>query len=253
MNNIKISFIIITWNGLHYMRDLLESMTEVMERKNVEVIVVDNGSSDGTPSFIRQKYHNTILIELPQNKGVAFARNRGLEIARGQYLFIIDNDMIMNTHTIDGMIDYMENNPQVGICGCKLVFKNGVTQESCKSYPGFILKAKRLLHIGVSHFNYHNKMDSPEPFEVVYLIGACQLLRREAYTQTGALDEEIFYGPEDCDYCLRVHNNGWKIMYIPQYKLIHYCQRMTNTRPFSKMGLHHIFGLLYLYWKYKHI
>lgn len=244
----KISFVIITWNGLNYIKDLLISMENLMANPDYEIIVVDNGSEDDTIAYIKKKYSNILLIELPYNKGVAYARNRGMQVSKGDYIYIVDNDMLMKDEVVYGLYDFMERNTDVGICGCKLLSKDGSPMESCKKYPGFIYKLKRFLRIDKSGYAY--KLEG-KPFDVVYLIGACQFIRRDVFDQIGLLDEKIFYGPEDCDYCLRANQKGWRIVFLPQYSLIHYCQRMTNVRPFSKMGIRHIKGLLYLYWKYK--
>lgn len=251
MPAIKTSFIIITWNGLHFVRKLLESMGNILYRDDVEVILVDNGSEDGTPSFIRQAYPRVVLLELSSNKGVAYARNRGLEVAHGEYLCIVDNDVIMKEEVFDAMLAYMDAHPEVGLCSCRLNYADGTIQESCKIYPGFFHKVANLLKIN-RNYSYAHQMYG-EPFEPVYVIGAFQWIRRQAYEQVGLLDEKIFYGPEDCDYCLRIRKAGWHIMYLPQYQLIHYCQRMTNHHPFSLMGLRHIWGLMYLYCKYRRI
>lgn len=248
---IKTSFIVITWNGLHYIRSLFDSMRPILEREDIELVLIDNGSEDGTADYVRKFFPKIILLELPSNKGVAYARNRGMEICTGQYIFFLDNDMIIDCDVIDHMIDYMDKNPDVGLAGCKLRYGDGAIQESCKTYPGFIHKFKNLFHIGKLGYSYAEQMCGNEPFEPVYVIGACQLFRREAYEQVGNLDENIFYGPEDCDFCMRIKSKGWRIMYLPQYTLIHYCQRMTYEHPFTKMGIHHILGLLYFYWKNK--
>lgn len=251
MNEIKVSFVIITWNGLHYIHNLLKSMTHILERDDVEVILVDNGSQDGTSSYVRSIYPKVLLMELSSNKGVAYARNRGMEVARGEYICILDNDVIMKDEVFDGVLEYMEKHPDVGLSACALHYEDGAMQESCKKYPGFFYKLANLLKLR-SGYSYADKMHG-EPFEPVYVIGAFQWFRHSVLDQVGLLDEHIFYGPEDCDFCMRVHAAGWKVMYLPQYSLLHYCQRMTSHRPFTQMGIRHIFGLFYLYWKYKRL
>ena len=86
-----------------------------------------------------------------------------------------------------------------------------------------------------------------EPF---YVIGACQMIRREAFEQVGYLDEAIFYGPEDADFCQRLRQAGWQIKYLPQYSIIHTYYRHTRHHPLSRLGMHHIRGLLHFYNKY---
>lgn len=250
MNTVKISYIIITWNGLSFIRNLLSSMLHQLEREDVEVIIVDNHSTDGTLDYLKETYPSLQPICLPENKGVAFARNIALQKARGEYLFIVDNDICITDEAVEGMERYFDNHPEAGICGCKLLSADGEAQESCKPYPGIRAKMRSVFCPSAQAF-YRQQMEGTEPFEPIYLIGACQMIRREAYEKTGALDEQIFYGPEDCDYCLRVRQNGWKVIYIPTLTMTHYCQRRTRTNPFSRLGWRHFKALLYFYRKYR--
>jgi GT2 family glycosyltransferase len=90
-----------------------------------------------------------------------------------------------------------------------------------------------------------------EIMKVDYLIGACQMIRRETLEEVGLLDENIFYGPEDVDFCLRVYQHGWNVYYFPHTKIIHYEQRLTKKKYLSSLSLRHLKGLIYLYWKYQ--
>ena len=250
---IKTSYIIITWNGRLLLQNLLLSMENQLKRTDIEVIVVDNGSTDGTVEWIQQNYPTIHLILLAENKGVAYARNRALEAAKGQYLLIIDNDIYLTDEAVRGLEDYMDAHPEVGLSGCKLLYPSGELQESCKPYPGIIQKIKHVLFPASSSMTYTEQIQRGEPFEPVYLIGACHMVRAKVYREIGPLDEHIFYGPEDCDYCIRVRERGYKVVYIPSLSMIHHCQRKTTTRPFSKLGREHIKALLYFYWKHKRL
>ena len=250
---IKVSYIIITWNGKQLLNDLLHSMQRQLKRSDVEVIVVDNGSTDGTKEWLSTSYPQIHLINLSTNKGVAYARNRAMEKAKGKYLFILDNDIQITDAAVEGMELFMDDNPNVGIVGCRLVFPNGKIQESCKPYPGLKQKFHHLLCPDSTSFTYEKRIREAKPFEPEYIIGACQMIRDTAHKQVGALDEHIFYGPEDCDYCIRLRADGWKVIYLPQYTMVHHCQRKTNHRPLSTLGRLHIKALLYFYWKHKRL
>lgn len=250
MKSMKITYIIITWNGLSFMRDLLHSMQRQLARKDVEVIIVDNHSTDGTLDFLRQSYPGLDLICLPENKGVAFARNIALSKAQGKYLLIVDNDICITDTAVETMEAYLDTHPEAGMCGCKLVSPTGEVQESCKPYPGIRAKMCNMLRPHAP-FTYQQQIERNEPFEPVYLIGACQMIRKEVYDTIGPLDEHIFYGPEDCDYCLRVRQAGWKVVYLPQVSMVHYCQRRTHANPFTKLGWAHLKALLYFYRKHR--
>ena len=216
-----LSVILITWNGRKLLSNCLKSMSFLLQREDVEVIVVDNGSEDGTIHFLHDKYPDITAISLDKNRGVAYARNRALERANGEYL-------------------------------CRLVDADGLLQESCKRYPGLGEKVKNILHRRGYRYAYGlEKMK--KRFEPEYLIGACQLIRRDAYEAAGPLDEKIFYGPEDADFCLRVKKAGFSLAYVPEFTVLHHCQRMSRSRILSPIGLKHIEGLVHLYFKYKRL
>lgn len=246
----KISYIIITWNGLSLLQDLIHSLANQIQRADVEVLVVDNGSTDGTREWLKGQAGIRVILQT-ENRGVAAARNIAMRQARGEYLFILDNDIIANDEALQVLESYMDTHPQTGIAATALQLADGTLQESCKAYPGIGQKVKNILHRGKFSFYYARELAAGVPFEPVYVIGACQMIRRATYEQIGELDEHIFYGPEDCDYCLRAHNKGWKVVYLPSTTMIHHCQRKTNTNPFTRLGMYHMKGLLYFYRKHR--
>ena len=140
-----LSVILITWNGRELLAECLKSMAFLMARADVEIFVVDNGSEDGTVDFLRNRYPAVKVIPLGSNYGVAYARNRALERACGRYLWILDNDTEINPDVFYGMLHYMEEHPDVGLAGCRLIDADGLVQESCKRYPGIGEKIRNLL------------------------------------------------------------------------------------------------------------
>lgn len=248
---IRLSIIIITWNGKEKLRQCLKSIASLKKRPDVEFILIDNGSTDGTQAMIESEFPYVKYRHLNTNRGVSYARNRGLERARGRFMMILDNDTIASSQAIEGMEYFMEKHPEYGLCGCRLTDPDGTPQDNCKKYPGITEKVKNILHRHSSRYSYPNLMNNV--FEPEYLIGACQFFRREAYLEAGPLDENIFYGPEDADFCLRIRKKGWKICYLPQFSIIHLCQRSTNRNLLSGLALKHIFALFYFYAKHRRI
>lgn len=247
---IRLSVIIITWNQLSYLQECLHSLHPVMRREDVEVIIVDNGSNDGTDQYLARNYPQVRLHVNACNKGVAYARNRGLELSKGSKILFLDNDTIVNENAISGLEAYLDEHPQVGLCACRLVDGNNRIQDSFKPFPGLWLKVKNVLRIT----GHVPDLQIPtSPFEPVYVIGACQMIRREVIDCIGLLDERIFYGPEDADYCLRIVAHGWKVVYLPQYMIIHHWRRATNKKLFSRLAWKHFCALCYFYAKYKRI
>lgn len=255
----QLSVVLICWNSLSYLREALASLQKTVQAAtDSEIIVIDNGSVDGTELFIAQNYPNITYQRLPQNRGVAYARNRGIERASGEYIWLLDDDTIANREALATMLDYMQHHPQCGICGCRLMCDNGETQQSYKPYPGLNIKIRNvlrsLLHCsGYPSDPYAKEISTGKPFEPTYIIGACQLIRREVIEQVGQLDENIFYGPEDADFCIRTRQQGWHIAYLPQAGIIHHWKRITNRNLFGSIARKHTAALIYFYRKHRKI
>lgn len=246
-----LSIVLISWNGGSLLKRCLQSLNFLGEYTS-EIIVVDNGSVDGTAEMVKTEFPRVQLLRLSKNKGVSYARNRALERAKGRYIWILDNDTVVSKETTDGMLSYMEQHPQCGLCACRLIDANGLVQESCKVYPGLGQKVLNLLH-GAGYRYVYGAKRMEQPFEPDYLIGACQMVRREAFEAVGLLDEHIFYGPEDADFCLRIRRQGWFLQYLPQFSILHNCQRATHRKLFSRLAFSHVVSLFYFYFKHKRL
>ena len=246
----QLSIIILTWNQLDTTRRCLESLRTFVADADTEIIVVDNGSRDGTASWLMQTYPQVRLVINSKNQGVAYARNRAIEKAQGRYILILDNDTVSNDEAIYGMMHYMDQHPQVGLCACRLTDVDGVVQESFKPFPSLSIKMRNVL--GGSQMATSIEVPG-NPIEPVYVLGACQMLRKSVLYKVGLLDENIFYGPEDADYCLRIAGEGFKVVYLPQYSIVHLWRRATNRQLFSLLAWKHFCGLCYFYIKHKRI
>lgn len=244
----QLSIIIISWNSLPHLKACLSSLAYLRGKSDTEIIWVDNGSKDGALKYVKENYPQIQTLVLPQNRGVAYARNRGIEKASGKYILLLDDDTVANQNAIYGMTAYMNFHPETGICGCRLTNTRNEVQKSDKTFPGVGVKCRNLWN-SFSRRKRKNKIPFAE-YEPEYLIGACQMIRREVFEATGLLDENIFYGPEDADFCLRARNNGFSIIYLPQFSIIHHWKRVTNRNIFSRLALSHIRALFYFYRKH---
>jgi len=253
----KLSIVILTWNSERFVFNCLSSIYQNTIIKDYEIIIVDNGSEDNTLSIIHSKFPQVKLITNSHNRGVAPARNQGIKYALGEYILILDIDTFINEYAIDKLIETLDNNPDIGICGAKLEYENGSVQNSCRRFPLLHEKILRRMDNRFSQKlliqgNYIEEMDKQLTFEVDYLIGACQLIRKSALEQVGLLDENIFYGPEDVDICLRMWLKGWKVKYVSEATVIHFEQRITKKKVFSYITVKHAYGLLYYFLKYRY-
>lgn len=250
---VKASIVILTWNSQEVIDGCLSSLAQGILSYPFEVIVVDNASSDQTLSLIQERYPWVRILRNRMNRGVAPARNQGMRVARGEYIIILDDDIIVHRGALDHLIAYMENHREVGLCGPQLTSFEGHRQLSCRLFPTLSYKLVRRLPFGLAQ-NMTRAVemadwDHATIREVDYMIGACQVIRQAALTEVGLLDEHIFYGPEDVDLCLRLHKAGWCVVYNPEAVVMHRERRVTRSL-FSFLGYKHMRGLLYYFWKH---
>lgn len=243
-----LSIVIISWNSLPMLKECLASLGGVLESDGIELVWVDNGSTDGAAEWISCNFPGAVTEILPENRGVAYARNRGVEKSSGKYILFLDDDTIVGSEAIGAMIRYMDSHPHVGICGVSLVNTGGQLQDSFKEYPGLGVKIRNVFNSLLKR-----RKDVKRPvaaIEVEYLIGACQMIRREVFAAVGLLDENIFYGPEDADFCIRAHRAGYGVVYLPVVSIIHHWRRVTSVNLFSPLARKHFKALIYFYRKH---
>lgn len=248
----ELSIVLLSWNSLPMLRRCLASLADVMARRDVEVIWVDNGSADGSAAFVREAYPAVRTILLESNLGVAAGRNRGLKEARGEYVLILDDDTEASAAAIDALLNHLKENPGCGIVGCALVDADGCVQQSFKSYPGLGVKVRNVLR---SKLKLKDKKVtvSDAVLHPCYVIGACQMFRGRFIKEIGLLDDNIFYGPEDADYCMRIRSAGYSVDYLPQVSILHHWRRITSRSLTSAGSRRHIKGLLYFWKKHRRL
>ena len=254
----KVSVVILTWNSASSIEACLASLPAGLTVGH-EVIVVDNGSQDRTLAVLRASFPAVQIMENPHNRGVAPARNQGIRRARGDYVLILDDDTIVHPAALDQLVHLLDARPEVGLCGPKLVDAEGRLCLSCRLFPTLpdklgrrfpsvlTRKAARQIELAELADWAHDTLRA-----VDYVIGACQLIRRRALDEVGLLDERIFYGPEDIDLCVRMHQAGWQVVYQPAAVVTHAEQRIARSA-FSRLGWKHLCGLAYYFWKHRYI
>jgi|SRR5208283_667587 len=257
---LDLSFIILTWNSQKYVGRCLDSIMNKCEDERVdfEIIVIDNGSEDGTVSILneyKQKRQDSLqLILLDSNRGTTYTRNLGLKKARGEYICVLDSDTEFGEGKLSGIFELWASHPKLGIVAPRLVLGDGTVQNSVKKFPTFwhkLLKLpKAVLGLKVKDYDFYESFPFKDIREVDSAISACWFFSRDLMAHVGLLDEKIFYAPEDLDYCMSTHKAGLTILYYPYLTVLHHTQRISHRRPFSKVSLSHFGGLLYYYRKH---
>lgn len=227
----------------------LSHIAPLTPRGDVEIILVDNGSTDGTSQAVSARWPEVRTVALPFNLGVAAGRNTGLQTSTGHHLMILDNDTMASPDTILALSAYLDSHPDTGLVAPRLVSPSGQTQASFKPFPGILSKLRNVM-AGKRRSSIARHIPSA-PFEPFYVIGAAQMFTREVYRTSGGLDESIFFGPEDADFCMSVRSQGKKVVYLPALTITHEWQRATSGRLFSAAARRHISGLLHFYRKHR--
>jgi GT2 family glycosyltransferase len=231
---VTLSIIIVNWNT----RDLLATCLDAIRRSlssegadttlQAEVIVVDNGSTDGTVEMLRRDYPDVRLIENRENVGFARANNQGLAASRGRYLLLLNTDAFLRGPALARLVRFMDEHPEAGIVGPRLYFGDGTLQRSCYAFP--TLATEFYGAIGLDRLFPRSRLfgryrlgywDMRDVREVDVVMGACLMARREVFEQIGGLDERFFMYSEEVDWCYRARQAGWRIYYVPQAEATH--------------------------------
>lgn len=246
-----ISVVILTHNQKALTLRCLRSLDKFIAEPECEVILVDNGSDDGTLDEVAERFPTVRTLRLDENRGVAAGRNAGLEVAKGEYLMILDNDTIADRNTIFALAAFLRQHPEVGIVAPRLVSPDGHVQRSFKGFPGLGVKIGNILRD--KHRTSITRKVPTREMEPFYLIGAAQMFSRDVYQMAGPLDEKIFFGPEDADFCMSVRSLWKRIVYLPQLSIIHDYRRHTTKNLMSKAARQHAAALIYFYAKHRRI
>ena len=224
-----ISVAIVSYNTRDLLRDCLLSLESRRDEAELEIIVVDNGSRDGSVAMTRQEFPQVLVIEAGENLGFGAANNRALEAAHGEFFWILNSDTTVDTGTISVMLHWMKAHSECGAIGSRLILRDGTTQPSCALDPSlwavfceqtFLYKllpgGRYTGSYAMTNWDYNEVRDVPQ------VCGASLLVRREAWLQIGGFDESYFMYFEDTDLCVRLREAGWQIWYLPEARVNHF-------------------------------
>ena len=238
----KLSIIIVSWNVKKDLLQCLASISQNPPTADYEVIVVDNASRDDTVEIIRKKHSNVHLIANNENLGFAGANNQGFDKAAGEDILFLNPDTIVKPRAFDILIKFMEENPDVGVCGPKLVFEDERIQQTVRRFPTFagalhrhtIFKATGIFRKAYSKWLMKEfKYDRIE--EVDQIMGAALMVRRSILEEVGLMDNKNFFMYyEEVDLCYRIKKAGHRVVFVPEAEIIHLGGRSSGQIPVEK-------------------
>lgn len=228
MSITDVSIIVVNWNTQDILRNCLNSIYEQGGEASLEVIVVDNASTDGSAEMVTKDFPQVILIENSENRGFAAANNQGIAEARGRYVLLLNSDTVILDKAVEKTISFADAHPEAAIVGCRVLNPDRTLQPTCFMFPSILnmLLSTTYLYklfpknkfFGREQMTWWNRNDIRE---VDVVTGCFMLVRREAIEQVGTMDERFFMYGEETDWCYHFKQAGWKIIFTPAGEIIH--------------------------------
>jgi len=234
-NKPLISIIIVNYNGMPYLKNCLASLQR-SNYPNSEIILVDNASNDKSVEFVKENYPCVRIIENKQNLGFAAGNNVGIIAALGDYIFLLNPDTEIEPSCIQRLVEVLEKDPQIGVCGAKLLLvdKKNILQHAGGKYHVIGISIDRgMLELDKGQYG---KIE-----EVTFVCGAAMMVRRKLFSEIGMLDPTFFLYHEEVDFCIRTWFHGLKVVYVPTAVVYHKSGYITelNKRASNPLTVFH--------------
>ncbi len=252
-----LSVIIVNWNTKKLTTDCISSVFNFTKGIDFEVIIVDNGSEDGSSGYIKKKFPQVKLIQNKDNLGFTKANNQGIKIAKGKYVMLLNSDAYLIENSLETLVKIANSEQGLGAIGPQLLNVDMTIQQSAGFAPNlpqifFWMTFIDDLPLGQLLKPFHVDHDSfyQREKEVDWVTGAAILVPKDVIKKVGSLDENIFMYTEEVEWCFRIKRAGYKIIYSPQAKIIH-IGRGSSGKISPRAFVGEFKGLIYFYKKHK--
>ncbi|HHX07906.1 MAG TPA: glycosyltransferase family 2 protein [Chloroflexi bacterium] len=250
----ELSICILTLDARDFLRDSLNSIYQYPPKGDYEIIVADNGSRDGTVEMLQVEFPDVQLILNQSNLGFTKPSNQMLRLAQGEFLLLLNPDTLLIENCFDPQLEYLRAHPEVGISIPKVLNADGSFQKQSRrgearplEVIGYFFKLGKLFPKSKKLNGYlQSWLPEDEIAEVKAVSGSCMFIRRQTWQEVGDFDERFFAYQEDSDYCLRARQLGWKIMYVPLSRILHYAGKGgSKAQPWQSIYQWHRSYFLY--------
>ncbi len=212
-----------------------------------ELVVVDNGSTDGSVRELRQRRPGTAVVDPGRNLGYGAAANRGVAATRSELILVCNPDLSVTPGAINAMVRALDSDPTIAVVGPLIRTPEGQRYPSARQFPSLIdaaghtmlgqFAAQNPFTRAYQHADLALEVDTVSPVD--WVSGACFLVRRSAFEQVGGFDEQYFMYAEDVDLCWRLGKAGWQVVYAPAAVVTHQQGVSTNRHPYRMILEHH--------------
>jgi GT2 family glycosyltransferase len=234
----EVSVLIVSWNTRELLATCLESLQQSNPACVREIIVVDNDSTDGSPEMVEKYFPEIKLIRAGSNLGFAKGNNLAMQHAVGSIFALVNSDALVHSGCIEILAEYLNQHPEVGLVGPRVIGGDGLLQRTCRHLPGLwntFCRALALDRVFGGQWIFSGYEVPPARHDVLHeaevLSGCFCLARRNAVEQVGGFDEQFFFYGEDIDWCRRFRDSGWKMVFIPKATATHFGGGSTSRAP----------------------
>ncbi len=220
-----LSIVIVNWNTQELLRDCLSSVRAGLGNLKAEVLVVDNASSDGSCDMVTAEFPDVVLMKSGSNLGFAGGNNVALRQATGRYVMLLNTDTLVHSTVLPDAVAWLDQNPDCGIMGPKLLNTDGTVQASCSAFPSLGYLAMQTFGLTrIRRFDGYRMTgwDRSSERHVDIISGAAMFIRASAMQKVGLLDEAFFFYGEETDWCRRFAGAGWDIVFAPIPEITHF-------------------------------
>jgi GT2 family glycosyltransferase len=225
---VKLSIVIICWNDLNVIVDCLRSIFSETHRIPFEVIISDNGSSDGSPDYIRRHFPAVRIVENRANLGFAKGNNSGINVSRGEYVLILNPDTIIHDRALEKLVAFADSHSEAGAFGCRVLNPDGSYQNPARPIPtvsGYLISALNVRWLGRFSSRFASDLypgwEGRSERAIGFQSGCCIMFRREILKNLRSFDERFFFHFEESDLCYRIWKTGRPVLFCPSAEITH--------------------------------
>ena len=229
---LDLSIIIVSYNTRKLLVDCLESVKLLKGKVDFEVIVVDNNSKDDSVKAVKrfEKDINLRIIKNKENKGFGAANNQGMEIAKGDHILLLNSDTVINPEAVLKPLSFIKEDEEIGVISTKLRSLDDSIQSNGGYFPNYLnvlfwmsfLDDVPIFYKLISPYHIEPEFEADDIRYQDWITGAFFLLKREIFEEVGGFDEDYFMYVEEMDYCYRIKQKDWKIVYYPESEIVHF-------------------------------
>ena len=235
VSSVDLAVVIVSYNTCDMLRDCLRAIPKAVEGLTAQVWVVDNNSPDDSAKMVTEEFPQAHLIANTDNPGFARANNQAIRETQARHILLLNPDTEAEPDSFACMVAYLDAHPDVGAVGPKLLNTDGSLQRNGRVFPsawgefGVYSGLRRLSPQKHEDRYEYGRADFDVVWEGDWMMGSCLMVPRRVIEEVGALDEEFFMFYEETEWCWRIRKAGYKVVYLPQARVIHHC--MGSVRP----------------------